>query len=426
MFAALKKKIADIVLDHRFLLALYLLAAVGAAIQLLALGSAPFVMQKEIPGDIMLQHNLMVQFIGKQTTNYNNYLIFKYSFYHLLHGANLYELYPDEHWDFFKYSPSFALLMAPLAWLPDYLGLPLWNVLNAAAVFIGVRMLPFGDRAKSFILLFIFLELLTSLQNTQSNGLLCGLIIVAYGFMERGKIGWAALMLVLVTFIKVYGAIGFCLFLFFPQKGRAALYTLMWTALLLLAPLLVTSADKLMWQYHNWKALLMADRAASLGISVMAWLTTWFHYTGSKALVTLAGVVLFLLQLTRVKLYQQQAYRELMLASMLIWVIIFNHKAESPTYVIAVAGVAIWYFSRAATIWRTLLLWTVLVFTCLSATDLFPPVVKNSFLIPYTIKAVPCIMVWCVIWVEGLILLKAKAESGTGGAASESSVGPQP
>jgi len=409
MFAAVKQKIAHIVLDHRFLLAVYILVAVVSAIQLLALGSAPFVMQKEIPGDIMLQKSLMVQFIGKQTTNYNNYLIFKYSFYHLLHGTNLYGLYPDEHWDFFKYSPTFALLMAPLAWLPNYLGLPLWNVLNALVVFIGVRMLPFSNRAKSFILLFVFLELLTSLQNAQSNGLLCGLIIMAYGFMERGKVGWAALMLVLVTFIKVYGAIGFCLFLFFPQKGKAALYTLMWTAILLLAPLLVTSADKLMWQYNNWKTLLMADRAASLGISVMAWLTTWFHYAGSKTIVTAVGIALFLLQLTKVKRYKEQAYRELMLASMLIWVIIFNHKAESPTYVIAVAGVAIWYFSRPATVWRTILLWTVFVFTCLSATDLFPPVMKNSFLIPYTIKAVPCIITWLVIW--GEVFFKSKVRT---------------
>jgi hypothetical protein len=46
----------------------------------------------------------------------------------------------------------------------------------------------------------------------------------------------------------------------------------------------------------------------------------------------------------------------------------------------------------------------VLVFTCLSGTDFFPPYVKKHFVYPYTIKAVPCIIVWCVMFAELLTI----------------------
>ena len=407
----MKKLSRLFLLNPNAILVVYLLLAVISAMQLLLLPADTFTkLIPEVPGDIMIQNRLMVQFLGRKITNYNNYLIFKQSFFHLRAGLSLYDIYPAEHWDFFKYSPTFAFFMGGLSYLPNYIGLPLWNIFNALAVYVGVRMLPFSVKAKCIILWFIALELLTSLQNTQSNGLLCGLIIIAYGCMERGKLLWASLFLVGVTFIKVYGAIGFCLFLFYPGKYKAVLYTLFWTLVMLAAPLLVTSFDKLLWQYQNWKALLLADRAASMGISVMGWLHSWFGFAGNKSMVTLGGAALFMLQFIRLDLYKNTVYRVLILASMLIWVIIFNHKAESPTYVIAAAGVAIWYYARPAATWRTVLLWLVFVFTCMSATDIFPPSLKTNFFIPYTIKSVPCIIVWFVMLAEVMLMKKEDAQ----------------
>ena len=55
------------------------------------------------------------------------YLIFKQSFFHLIEGKDLFILYPQEHWDLYKYSPTFSLLMAPLAILPDVVGLFFWK-----------------------------------------------------------------------------------------------------------------------------------------------------------------------------------------------------------------------------------------------------------------------------------------------------------
>ncbi len=399
----LQKKISTLFYNPRTLLFFYVFAALFISVQLILLGTHAFVMPKVIPVDIMNQPQLMNQFVGKQLTEYNNYIIFRQSFYHLLHGFNLYTIYPNEHWDFYKYSPTFAMFMGAIAWMPDYLGVSIWNLLNCIAIFTAIRMLPFNTKTQCLLLWFIANELLTSFSNAQSNGLMCGLMVAAYACMQRDKVALAALWLVLATFIKVYGAIGFCLFLFYPGKIRFIFYAFLWTVLLFAVPLLVTSFHTLTWQYQNWLTLMKADASAATGLSVAGWLNSWFGFS-SNGIVTITGLLLFLIPFIRYKLYRDEVYRLLILASMLIWVIIFNHKAESPTYIIAVTGVGIWYFVRPRKVWRTILLWTVLVFTSLSNTDFFPDYVKSHFMKPYKIKAVPCIIAWSVVFAEIMLL----------------------
>jgi hypothetical protein len=81
-------------------------------------------------------------------THYNNYKIFKESYFHLVEKQDLYQLYPKEHWDYYKYSPTFALFMAPFAYLPDFLGLLFWNLLNVLMSPSGGKSLAFRRRLK--------------------------------------------------------------------------------------------------------------------------------------------------------------------------------------------------------------------------------------------------------------------------------------
>jgi Glycosyltransferase family 87 len=403
----MRQKLLALFYNPRTLLVLFVFGALFISVQLILLGTHEFVMPKVIPTDIMNTPERMNQFIGKHMTEYNNYIIFRQSFYHLLHGADLYTIYPNEHWDFYKYSPTFAFFMGTIAWLPDYLGLSIWNLLNCLAIFVAIRMLPFSTKTQCLLLWFIGNELLTSFSNAQSNGLMCGLMVAAYACMQRDKVALATLWLVVATFIKVYGAVGFCLFLFYPGKIRFILYSVLWTGLLFVIPLIVTPLHTLLWQYQNWFALMKADAAAAgtaaAGLSVAGWLNSWFGIS-NNGVVTIMGFLLFLIPFIRFRLYRDEVYKLLILASMLIWVIIFNHKAESPTFIIAVTGVGIWYFVRPRTLWRTILIWIVLVFTSLSNTDFFPDYVKNHFMKPYKIKTVPCIIVWGVVSMELMLL----------------------
>lgn len=143
--------------------------------------------------------------------------------------------------------------------------------------------------------------------------------------------------------------------------------------------------------------MLQADHAGSIGMSVAGWVESWFGFTPNKTAITLGGVVVFCLTYLNQKAWKVQGFKLLMLASALLWVVIFNHKAESPTFIIAVAGVAIWYFNQPKSTLNTILLALVFVFTCLSPTDLFPPDIRNSFVTPYQLKVLPCILVWLKI-----------------------------
>lgn len=368
-------RLRAVVLDPRLVPAVYLSLAVLAGVQQLLLGARSFE--------------------GRAYTHYNNFVIFKSSFQHLLRGQDLYVRYPAEHWDLFKYSPTFAAFMAPFAFLPDAVGLLVWNLLNVAVLFIAIRKLPLLDeRAKALLGLLLVPELLTSLQNSQCNVLVVGLLVLAFESLERERAGRAALLFVCAFYIKIFGLLAAVLFLLYPRKGRFLLWAAGWLVLLGVLPLLLVSPDRLQALYGSWARLLAADHSASTGLSVMGWIHSWFGFDPPKPLVVAAGAALGLAPLVQVRAYRSGAFRMMLLASVLIWVIVFNHKAESATYIIAMCGVGLWYFSRPRGPAAAALLALAFVLTSLSPTDLVPRALREEWVKPYALKAVPCILVW--------------------------------
>lgn len=336
-----------------------------------------------------------------QYTHYNNYLIFKQSFVHFKEGKDLYSLYPEEHWDLYKYSPTFAMLFGAIAWLPDGLGLLVWNLLNAFALFLGVRMLPNLDlKAKNLILLLSIAELFTSLQNSQSNALIAGLIILAFALMERGHFLWACVLIALTAYIKLFGLFAFALCLLYPQRWRMTLYSLGVVVVLGVLPLLVVSMPTLTSHYQRWWQLLQSDYVPN-ALSLIGVVKAWTSLTLNPNAVLLVGLVLFALPLTRFAYFAHYHFRLAMLAMVLLWMIVFNHKAESPTFIIAMVGAALWYFStglprRAGNI----LILSAVIFTSLSATDVFPDFIQDHFFDPFSVKAIPCIVIYFTVLYE--------------------------
>jgi len=338
---------------------------------------------------------------GIHYTHYNNYLIFKQSFVHLLEGKNLYTAYPAEHWDLFKYTPLFAMTMGVFYWMPDGLGLFLWNLLNVLVLFGGIYALPRLTLNQKFTIgLLVLLELVTSLQNAQSNALLVGLILYAFSFAEKGKTGWATVMVVLSVFIKLYGGIAFLLFLFYPKKWKAALFATMWTILAIALPLVIVGWQHNLFLFDEFLRMLKSDHDASYGLSVMGIIHAWFSIEIEKLVVLAIGCVLLLLPFTRWKSYSNEVFRMNALASLLLWMVIFNHKAESPTFIIAVVGMALCYVSfPLSTSWRIALLIGIAI-TSLAPTDLVPAFVRKEFVNPYVLKAVPSALLWLILTIK--------------------------
>ena len=312
----------------------------------------------------------------------------------------------------FKYSPSFALMMAPFYALPDWLGLFLWNLLNALVLFLAIKKLPgFSELQKVLVLLFCLIELITSMQNAQSNALMAGLLILAFTSFESGKPIWAVMLILISAFIKIFGLAGFLLCLFYPQKPKMVMWGSIFAVLFFLLPVPVVGFQQLIWQYQNWGVMLANDHAASVGLSVQGILTSWFGLTQTKGIVLLTGLAGLLIPYLYLKKYAIFDFRLLSLASLLVWLVIFNHKAESPTFIIALVGVALWYFYSDRTALHTTLAVLVFVFTSLAVTDISPSFFRNTYVYAYSIKALPCILVWCLLVWELITLRKTKIKS---------------
>ena len=375
--------------EPKWLLILYVLFALAASVQSYLLPDKQYVPD------------------GKSYARYNNYVIFRNSFHHLKDQKDLYAYHEEEQWDLYKYSPSFAAFFGAFAIFPDLAGLSLWNLLNALALLLGIYALPGISRYnKGLAALFCLIELLTSMQNQQSNALIAGLLLYSYASLEKQRWSLAALCIVFSVYIKIFGMVGFALYLFYYRHWwKLIFHTLLWSVLLFLLPFLFVDANQYRFLMESWLHMLSEDHSASLGLSVMGWLESWFGLTPDKMVVVLAGVLLFCLPLLRFRSWKLPRFRQLTLASVLLWIVIFNHKAESPTFVIAVAGVFLWYLNSRRKTGELLLLLLCLLFTSLSSTDLFPPSLRQSLVVPYVLKAVPCIVVWGVLLVQQMRLL---------------------
>jgi hypothetical protein len=356
----------------------------------------------------------------------DNYLCFAKSSEHLRAEMRLYGPYREEYHCYYLYTPTFALAFTPLAMLPTLPGSIIWCLLNAVPLVLALSLFKTQPWKKAAMYGLMILPMVGMLQNHQSNGLLAALMLFTYWCLEDRRTALAALCVVCAAFIKAYGAAIALLFLFYPEKPKAILYGIMWGLLLLVAPLIVVSADYLYAQYNQWFGILLFDRSQSAGdsMSVMTGLQRWTGLAINQTWVQLAGTLVFLVPLVRVRSYRDPFFRVLFLCSLLIWVVIFNHAAESPTYPIAFAGMVVW-FAVQETSWLTVsLMLLALAFGQLTGSDLVPRSLRRSFFTPYLIKMVPCLLVWICLQVQLLHPRVARPDSARGAGAAAGATGP--
>lgn len=362
---------------------------------------------------ISLQQYLLPErfFWEAMRPHYNNFLIFKNSFGHLINGLNLYSLYPAEYGDYFKYSPTFALFMAPFYYLPDLPGIILWNLLNVLVLYVAVINIPsINNKGKLFILLFVLFELIGNLQNEQSNALMTGFIILSFVAFERKNMLLAALFIILGFYLKVFGLVTAVLFIFYPDKKKFIAYFFLWLIVLGLVPLLVASPEYLADQYFGWAGILLSDHSVRYGYSVLGALHVWFGMEPSKIGVLFAGILLLCSPLVRFSLFSNYQFRLSFVASILLWVVLFNHSSEPPGYILAMTGCAIWFFWQPMTKMNIILLLTTFSLVSLSTTDLVPPIIRNEYVYPYLIKTFPVLVVWLIILFNLIFEKKAITE----------------
>lgn len=338
--------------------------------------------------------------------NYNNFLIFKYTFFSLIDQKNLFLPQPENFQHYNLYGPIFSVLIAPFAVLPNWLGHTLWTFFNSFILLYAIRKLPLPSGITLAILLIAAHENLTSILSSQFNPSMTAIILLTYSFIDKKKDFWAALMIVIGTFIKLYGIVGLAFFFFSKNKLALISGLVFWGALAFSIPMLFSSPAYIIQTYKDWleaiseknrmNSTLITDQDICLmgmvrRISGNPYIPNW-PFLG-------AGIILFALPYLRISQYKEPVFRLLILSSTLIFTVIFSTSSESPTYIIAFTGVAIWFVvqKRPFQIWQIVLFIFAMALTSFSPSDLFPKFIRNEFIKPYSLKALPCVLIWFVV-----------------------------
>lgn len=339
----------------------------------------------------------------------DNFLIFRGVFYHVLEQKNLFIYYPAEYISFNNYGPAFSLIIAPFALLPIYMGCFLWGIANATCLLAAVRMLPIKKEHQIIILWISCIEMMTSMHNMQFNPMLTAFFIFAFIFTQRGKDWLATFFIVAGILTKIYGIAGLVFFLFSKNKQQFILSFTGWIIVFFSLPMLLSSSEYIINTYGEWYHQIIKRNQQNIETSMTAGLQdisvpgmirrifNYYDFSDLK-LIAFAGIFV-LIPLIRNRYFYSLTFQLQYLAITLISIVIFSSAAESPTFVIAVTGAAIWFILQAQPFatWKKGLLALVFLLTILSPTDLFPFYVREHVIKAFSLKALPCFIIWCCL-----------------------------
>ena len=332
----------------------------------------------------------------------NNFLIFRQVFWHTINQLPLYGPYPDEYFDSNYYGPLFSLVIAPFSVLPIPLGLIFWHVLMALSLFCAIRKLPLAQGKQIFIYWFCAHELLTALFMSQFNIVIATVIIGSFYCMQKEKDIMAAFLIMLGTFVKLYGIVGLAFFFFSKHKIKFIIALIGWAALFFILPMAISSPEYIIEQYKEWYVNLTEKNTGNLlsggqNQSLLGLVRKTTRITTYSDLwLIVPGILAFCYPYTRFAQYKNEAFRYAFLASTLLFVVLFSTGSESSTYIIALLGVAIWYTTSP---WKRsnidiFLMIFAFILTSMSPSDLFPAYIRKHYVQPYALKALPCVFVW--------------------------------
>jgi hypothetical protein len=340
----------------------------------------------------------------------NNYKIFVGVYQHLINLKNLYIEYPGEYGDTNHYGPLFGIVIAPFAILPDILGGLLWNIFNAIALLFAVYKLPLDLQKKNNILLFSAISFAQSQHEIQSNALIAALIILSFVYTIEKKEGLATLLIISGALIKLYPIIGIAFFLFSSNKKRFFFGLVIWSALLISLPALMSSVDFVLQSYVDWfhslrnKNELNVALTSTQDYSIMGLFRHIFQNSEISNIPFLVfGATIFGISLLQFRQYSKRKdnidlvrYKLNLLCSALLIVVLFSTGTESQTYIIAVIGCFTWLQMQEEPFksFNLVLVLFLIIFTGMAPTDIFPYDLRDTLVTRWTIMAWPCIIIW--------------------------------
>src|SRR6185369_6763284 len=111
------------------------------------------------------------------------------------------------------------------------------------------------------------------------------------------------------------------------------------------------------------------------------------------------GIFLFFVPYLKISQYKNDFFQMLLLCSVLIFIVIFSSSSESSTYIISITGAALWFVLHRPPSKLVIALICLTMLASLSSM-LLPSDIYKGWIIGYSLKALPCFLVWCLITYE--------------------------
>jgi hypothetical protein len=230
------------------------------------------------------------------------------------------------------------------------------------------------------------------------------MIILSFTMVEDERDFYAPFWILLGTFTKVYGVVGIIFFLFSKNKTHFILGCIVWSVVLFALPMALSSPSYIIQTYLDWYHSLILKNS-QLIVSISSDLTIMGlvrkvsgHLELSNFWFFIFGIPLLLLPLIRIKQYSSKQFRVLILASILLFIVLFSTASEHPTYIICIVGVFLWLVmqEKIFSIKNIAITFFVLMLTGLAPTYVFSKELA-VFILYYALKALPCIVVWILL-----------------------------
>jgi len=329
----------------------------------------------------------------------NNYLIFEHTFFNLINERSLYNTYPAIYDDANHYGPVFGLFIAPFAMLPRWLGFMLWNVVNCLLLFKAVQTIDIKN--KSWIYFIALPCFASSMLSQQFNPATAAFIIFTYTLRNKNGGIWSAFLIALGTLIKLYAIVGLAFFFFIKDKKSFLIYLIFWFLALFFSPMLVSSPGYIIHSYKEWASSLSVKNASNIGsltgdISIMGFVRNLVNKPIPNSTFLIVGAFLFLTSYLNFSKYGKREFQLSVLASVLMFPVLFSSGSEDCTYIIAVIGVGIWYIQSEKTTLDKLLLGATILVSFNIPLMVFPDFTTSH---PFAIKVIgiPYFLVWLKI-----------------------------